>query len=70
LKKTIKRIKIPTLILWGEKDKMTNLADGILMNNLIKDSTLITFPGAGHDLPLKFSKKAAAEIINFCQKHQ
>ncbi len=69
LRADLKKIKIPALILWGEKDKMTNLADGILMNNLIKNSSLITFPEAGHDLPLKFPKKTAGGIIKFCQKY-
>lgn len=41
-------ITAPTLLLWGEADTATPMKDAHLMNRLIKDSTLVSFPGAGH----------------------
>ena len=41
-------IKIPTLIIWGKKDSVTPLADGILMNNKIKNSKLEIIETAHH----------------------
>lgn len=41
-------IKQPTLLIWGENDTATPLADGELMEKLIPDSGLVTVKGAGH----------------------
>jgi pimeloyl-ACP methyl ester carboxylesterase len=41
-------IKTPTLLLWGEKDTATPIADGRKMEQLIKGSRLIAVAGAGH----------------------
>lgn len=68
LRGDLKKIKVPTLILWGAKDKMTPLVDGKLMNSLIVNSYLKVFPDSGHDLPLSLSRKTAREIINFSIK--
>jgi len=48
LKPILPQIKIPTLIIWGANDKITPLSDGILMNNLIKNSELKIIKDAGH----------------------
>ncbi|MBC8536551.1 alpha/beta fold hydrolase [Feifania hominis] len=41
-------IKAPTLLMWGEDDRDTPLADAKLMERLIPDAGLVTFKGAGH----------------------
>lgn len=41
-------IKVPTLLIWGEKDDSTPLSDGKLMESLISDSGLVVFEGSGH----------------------
>lgn len=41
-------IKVPTLIIWGKEDRVTPVSDAILMNNLIRNSKLVTIPEAGH----------------------
>lgn len=52
------RIKKPTLIVWGGKDKTTPLYYAELMKKLITDSRLVVFESAGHfsfiDEPAKF----------------
>ena len=51
-------IKVPTLLVWGENDTATPLRDAKLMNRLIPDSGLVSFPGCGHysflDNPVQF----------------
>lgn len=42
------RVQAPTLLIWGERDNATPLADGRLMERLIPDAGLVVFPGAGH----------------------
>lgn len=61
----LKKIKIPTLILWGGQDKETSLRDGQLMNSLISNSKLKVWSQSGHLLPLKMSKQTAREISDF-----
>lgn len=41
-------IKAPTLLIWGEADTATPLADAKKMERLIPDAGLVSFPGCGH----------------------
>lgn len=59
----LSKIKIPTLLLWGEKDKTTPLSDGKLMHKLIKGSKLEIIKGARHS-PHYTNSKEVAEKIN------
>jgi pimeloyl-ACP methyl ester carboxylesterase len=42
------QIKAPTLLVWGDKDTATPLADGQRMEREIPDAGLVTLEGAGH----------------------
>lgn len=44
----LSKIRVQTLIIWGENDKITPLSDGRLMQQLIKNSKLIIIQGARH----------------------
>ncbi len=57
-------IKIPTIIIWGEKDELTPLKDGYFINKQIKNSKLVVISGAGHDLNRKQSEILADNILN------
>lgn len=46
--KVMPQIKAPTLLIWGENDTATPLADAKIMCKLIKDSGLVVVQGAGH----------------------
>jgi pimeloyl-ACP methyl ester carboxylesterase len=41
-------VSAPTLLVWGEKDTETPIADGRRMERLINGSRLIVVAGAGH----------------------
>lgn len=58
-------IKIPTLILWGERDDATPLADARIIHDKIPNSKLHIFPGEGHDLNFKKPREIAQMIIEF-----
>lgn len=51
-------ISAPTLLIWGENDTATPLADAKKMLRLIPGSGLVSFPGCGHysflDNPIQF----------------
>lgn len=57
-------IKVPTVIIWGEKDNSTPLEDGKLINEKIKNSKIIIIPGAGHDLNRKQPELVAENVLN------
>ncbi|MBQ4612203.1 MAG: alpha/beta hydrolase [Clostridia bacterium] len=42
------RIRVSTLLIWGEEDTATPLRDGKLMEKKIPDAGLVVLPGAGH----------------------
>jgi pimeloyl-ACP methyl ester carboxylesterase len=44
----LEAVSAPTLLLWGEKDTETPIADGRKMEQLIRGSRLIAVAGAGH----------------------
>ena len=60
-------IKAPTLLIWGEDDTATPLADAETMKRLIPDAGLVSFPGCGHysflDNPFGF-KAAVTSFFN------
>jgi len=44
----IKKINVPTLLIWGEKDTATPIEDAKKMEKLIPDSGIVSYPGSGH----------------------
>jgi pimeloyl-ACP methyl ester carboxylesterase len=48
LKYCLPKIKVPTLIIWGENDKETPVKDAKIIEKLVPDSGLVVFKNAGH----------------------
>jgi pimeloyl-ACP methyl ester carboxylesterase len=59
------RVDIPTLVVWGDEDRLlpVDLADGWAA--LLPQATVATFPDAGH-LVLDESADASATVARFC----
>lgn len=59
LKHCMPKISAPTLLIWGENDTATPLRDAKIMEKLIPDAGLVSFPGCGHysflDNPFQFA---------------
>jgi len=68
LRKDLKKISIPTLILHGRKDKICSFDLAEQMKNLISDSQLIAFERSGHSLFLEETQKFNTELIKFATK--
>ena len=64
LRDALPRIKCPTLLVWGEQDAATPVADAVLMNQLIPDSGLVRFQ-AGHFSYLERLNEFLIVIDNF-----
>lgn len=65
LKGVMRKIKAPTLLLWGEKDTATPMRDARIMLKLIPDSGLVSFPGAGHFSFVDNPYQSAAVVRRF-----
>ncbi len=62
LKIIVGKIKIPVLILWGKKDKMTPFSDALFLNRNIQNSVLYTWRFEGHKLPYNKPNELAQRI--------
>lgn len=58
-------IKVPTLLIWGEKDTATPFSDAKKLNKLIADSGLVSYPEAGHYSFLDRPAQTVAVIKSF-----
>ncbi len=56
-------IKSPTIIIWGDKDTSTPIADAEFMHGKIPGSKLFVIPGADHALQIKVPEVLAQHII-------
>ncbi len=68
LARWLHRVKVPTLLLWGEKDRLVPAAQAPRWLELLPDARLEVVPGAGH-LVLGESVDAPAIIRRFLAEH-
>ena len=61
----LESIKIKTLLIWGEKDKMVPLKYGHIFKEKIPNSELIILPKIGHSPHLEVPNKLSEIIISF-----
>lgn len=59
------QLKLPTLLIYGDKDESTPLAFGRILNQAIKGSKLEVLPGAGHFAHLDEAGKVARLVEGF-----
>ncbi len=58
-------IKVPTLILFGEYDKVVPPANADLLKEKIKHSKVVILPNAGHFFPIEVPEEASQKVIEF-----
>jgi abhydrolase domain-containing protein 6 len=63
-----KELHLPTLILWGDQDKMTHIDNATLFHNTIKGSQLVIFKEVGHVPLLEDPVRTASEIDKFIRE--
>lgn len=61
----LSHITVPTLLIWGERDKVIALADAKDMEKRIPKATLIIVPGASHKLPYEMPHVFVEKILPF-----
>jgi len=63
-----RNIRIPTLILWGDQDKMTHVDNATLFHDTIEGSKLVILEQIGHVPILEDPVRTAYEIDKFIQE--
>lgn len=63
-------VRQPTLILWGDQDQYTPVADAYMIHEAISGSVLKVYEGIGHALPLKYPEKVFTEVDNFIRSNK
>ena len=61
----LKQIKIPALILWGEKDNFFSLADQEILAAGIEDAKLLVYEGTGHALHWEKPARFTDDLLHF-----
>ncbi len=61
----VKKIKCPTLIIWGTNDAAVPLSDAYLLSDLIKDSAVIEYEGCTHYAYLERLGQTISIMENF-----
>ena len=70
LKEFLPKISASVLLVWGDADTATPLADGQLMEKLIPDAGLVVFSGAGHYSYLERLPQFLAVLDSFFAKEK
>lgn len=60
-------IHVPTLILFGEHDKVVPPANAELLSKQIPNSQVVIFPDAGHFFPIEIPEAASRAVIEFAK---
>ncbi len=58
-------IQSPTLIIWGEKDRVLHPDNAKIFNKFIKDSRVVILPNIGHIPMVEAPYESAAEVVKF-----
>ena len=62
------KISVPTLLIFGEFDKVTNLENARKMNQRISGSELVIIKNAGHYSNLEQPVQFNEALLNFCKR--
>src|SRR3989344_3192954 len=65
LSEVLRKIKVSTLIIWGKKDSITPLSDGIMMHKLIRGSQLEVIADAKHSPQFTHPSEVAKIIYEY-----
>ena len=69
LMQRLRRIQAPTLIVWGERDRLFPVAMGEAWAAAIAGARLAVVPGSGHMLPVEQPAHTAELVADFVGSH-
>jgi non-heme chloroperoxidase len=59
------KIRVPTLVLWGEKDTLVTKPETDLLLSKLKNATLKTYPDTGHALHWERPREFTKDLLDF-----
>ena len=65
--RNLQRIRVPTLVFWGEKDSIFSRADQDALIHAIPHATLKTYPETGHALHWERPEEFTKDLLGFIQ---
>jgi pimeloyl-ACP methyl ester carboxylesterase len=66
--KLLPQLKMPVLIVWGDKDLITPLSQGETMHSLVPQSQLDIISGCGHLAPRLCAAQVGPDVVQFEQQ--
>ncbi|SDH35767.1 Pimeloyl-ACP methyl ester carboxylesterase [Pseudomonas flavescens] len=69
LEPELQRIGAPTLLLWGDQDRISDMSAIEVMKPLLADATVVIMKGCGHAPMLECPKETAAQYLQFIGAH-
>ncbi len=70
LKAALRRVKrIPTLLVWGDRDYTVSLPSAIKLNRRLRASELIVLPGGGHSVFEETPEESNRIILDWLDRH-
>jgi pimeloyl-ACP methyl ester carboxylesterase len=70
LARRLERLRCPTLIIWGARDRLIPPAYGEAFRQLIPGARLVILEGTGHMPMFEVCEQWAGQICSFLQEHQ
>lgn len=67
LNNLIQKIECPTLVVWGERDKILGTKDAKRFEQTLLNNQLVWIPDCGHVPHLEKPKNTATAIVSFCE---
>ncbi|HWB48511.1 MAG TPA: alpha/beta hydrolase [Stellaceae bacterium] len=68
LRHWLHRVKVPSLVIWGERDRIVKPAYGAHLTQRLQNATFAPIADAGHYPQIEQPEKVAAAIENFARK--
>jgi 4,5:9,10-diseco-3-hydroxy-5,9,17-trioxoandrosta-1(10),2-diene-4-oate hydrolase len=68
LRNRLQRISSPTLVVWGENDRMVPHSHGETYAKLIPNAKLKLIPSAGHSVHMERPEETAKMVLEFLDK--
>ncbi len=62
---SISKITVPTLILWGQEDRLIKIKSAYQFNNAINESKLVIISGAGHTPMEELPNESLVPVLDF-----
>ncbi len=63
----VRGMKTPTLIVWGDKDRLVNVATADFLHKLLPNSQVVIMSGVGHVPMLERPRQSAEDYLRFRQ---